>query len=593
MNRSYINLLFLLLVGTSPLWAQKENDILLTINDEAITVNEFQRVYEKNLDLVQDEEQREVDNYLKLFIDYKLKVAEAKAQGLDQKDSYLKEFTKYQNQLSRNYIYEGNVSEELAKEAYERSLEEVHVAHILILSSYEDTPQDTLAAFNKIQNIRDEALSGKDFKQLAKKYSEEPNAERTGGDLGFFTVFNMVYPFETMAYQTEVGEVSEIVRTSFGYHIMKVFDRRPREGEVTAAHIMITDQEDKTRNFDPKERIEEVYSLLKQGTAFDELAKQYSEDRNSAKNGGKLRRFGRGTLRSKRFEEKVYSMQVDETSEPFKSEFGWHIVHLIEKHPIPSYEDQKESLLRRVAQGERSKIVTSSVNQTIKDKYGYSQKNNYYPLFHEKVGEEILQGKWDATQIPSEKNKILFEIGDREVYYQDFASFLQREQNKRTAYTSKVQYLSAQYEAFETETLKSYLLAQLEKENEEYAAIISEYRDGLLIFDVMNSNIWERAKNDSIGLINYYKEHEDDFQWKKRVEATIIQSSDETAVKQARNLLRDGMTVEQIKDSLNTTDRVSIIASQGIYEVGDPLLPAGISIEKGVSEIKDEEGNHM
>lgn len=252
-------LLFLILVFNLPQgFSQKKNDVLLTINNDPVYVSEFKRVYKKNLDLVKDESQKTVDGYLKLFIDYKLKIAEAYEQELHKQPSYIEEFEKYEEQLSRNYIYDTKVADELVVEAYERSLEEIEASHLLIGVNYNASPQDTLKAYNTIKKLRERAVAGEDFTELVKKNSTEPRARDRGGYLGYFTAFAMVYPFENAAYNTPVGEISEIVRTQFGYHIVKVTDRRPKGKEISVSHIMVTEKDDDSRTFKPEERIQEI-----------------------------------------------------------------------------------------------------------------------------------------------------------------------------------------------------------------------------------------------------------------------------------------------------------------------------------------------
>ena len=207
---------------------------------------------------------------MELFIDYKIKVAEAYAQNLDKDETYISEFNQYRDQLSRNYIFENKVTGELSREAYERGLEEINANHILVLSKYDDNPQDTLKAYNKIKGIYDRANAGEDFEALAKETSEEPNADKSGGKLGYFTAFSMVYPFETMAYNTEVGDVSEIVRTQFGYHVLKINDRRKRGSQISTSHLMLSEKGN-NRTFDPEERINELYAMLEQGGDFAKL----------------------------------------------------------------------------------------------------------------------------------------------------------------------------------------------------------------------------------------------------------------------------------------------------------------------------------
>jgi len=271
MKLNYLSLLLLFFIASTG-FSQKGKDVLMTINEQPVYTSEFKTVFKKNLDLVIDESQKSVDGYLELFIDYKLKVAEAYAQDLDKDKTYIKEITKYEDQLSKNYIYDKRVTSELVDEAYERGLEEIDVDHILISLHFNAYPQDSIIAYNKISSIREKAINGEDFETLAKKYSEEPSAKETGGKLGYFSVFSMLYSFETAAYNTKVGEISEIVRSEYGYHIIKINDRRKKLHDLNVSHIMIfSNKNAKVEN--PEERINELYAMLMQGESFESIAK--------------------------------------------------------------------------------------------------------------------------------------------------------------------------------------------------------------------------------------------------------------------------------------------------------------------------------
>ncbi|EDM43162.1 possible peptidyl-prolyl cis-trans isomerase [unidentified eubacterium SCB49] len=594
MKLKITSILFMLLV-TLVASAQKKSDVIMTIDGNPVYANEFVRVYQKNLELVQDESQKSVDGYLDLFVDYKLKVAEAYEQGLNNNDDYRKEFSKYEEQLSRNYLYEDKVTTDLAKLAYERGKYDLKVAHILVRSSYDDVPQDTLKAYNKIKEALDKARSGEDFGTLAGTYSEEPGAAERGGDIGYFSTFTMVHQFEDMAYETPVGEISDIVRTQFGYHILKVEDKRERSPDITVSHIMISDKDNAARTFDPEERINEVNTLLKQGSSFEDLAKQYSEDKNSGKKGGKLNRFGKGQLRSAAFEEVAYGLKnVGDVSEPFKTEFGWHIVRLDEKHTHQTFEEQKEMLEKKVGEGPRSKIVVMAVNEKIKEKYGFKGEDNFKPFFTEFVTDSIFNKTWDFDENFSQKDKMLFEIGDDyTATYGDFASFIKQLQLDRGLPKNKSRIIADGYDMFETQELKKYFRTKLEETNEDYASVISEYRDGLLIFDVMRLNVWDKAKKDTIGSKAYYEAHKQNYNWKKRISADVISSSQEDMIKVASTMLSNGKTIQEIKEALNQNDKISIIASSGKYEEDDQSLPENFVIEKGVSKPYEQHGNFV
>ncbi len=583
--KKFLSLFILVFLSATTVFSQNKKEVLMTINGKPVYTNEFKRVYKKNLDLVQDESQKDIDSYLELFIDYKLKIAEAQAQGLDQESAYISEFSKYRDQLSRNYLFEDKVTEELAKEAYERGKFDIAASHILIRVDYESVPQDTLAAYNKIKSIRERALKGEDFASLAKTYSEEPGAQERGGDLGYFSVFTMVYPFESAAYNTPVGEISEIVRTSFGYHIIKVKDRRTKLPKIGVSHIMISDKKG-ARTFNPEERINEIYTMLKQGESFESLAKQFSDDKKSAVKGGKLNPFTKGDLRAPEFEDAAYDLKkVGDISKPIKTDFGWHIIRLDEKLPVETFEEQKQMLEKKVSEGDRSKLVTTATNNKIKQKYGFKKEASFLPYFDTYVGDEVLKRNWVMEPIPASEEKTLFTIGDRKVGYTDFAKFIENRQKTTRPYKQKEAFLMEFYNEFETEQLKDYFKERLEADNEEYAAVLNEYRDGLLIFDVMNKNIWQKAKTDSLGLDEYYNKTKENYQWKQRLDADIYSATSENIAKQIQSMLAQGKTAEEIKASLNSEEKVNVLITPGLFEVDQHELPKNLEVKKGVSNI--------
>lgn len=578
---------------TATAFSQNKKDILLSIDDHPVYANEFIRVYQKNLDLVQDESQKDIDGYLDLFIDYKLKITAAKAQDLDKAAAYKSEFNQYRDQLSRNYLFEDQITEDLAKEAYERGKEEIDAAHILVLVSSDAMPQDTLTAFKKIKSIHEKAMAGADFDQLARDFSEEPNAKETAGRLGYFTVFGMVYPFETEAYNTEIGKVSDIVRSQFGYHILHIKDRRARLPKIIVSHIMISDNKG-ARTFDPKERINEIATMLKQGESFESLAQEHSDDKSSAVKGGELIPFTKGELRSPEFEDAAYELKnIGDISDPIKSDFGWHIIRLDEVLAEDSFEKQKPSLEKRVAQGDRAKMVTYTVNKKIKDKYGFRAGADFMPYFDSYVSDTVLSRKWKMEPIPASENKILFTIGNKKVMFSDFAEYIGERQKKSRPYQQKEMLLLGFYDEFETEELKEYFKNQLEIENEDYAAILNEYRDGLLIFDVMEHNIWQKAKTDSVGLQSYFLKNQNNYTWKQRLDADLFSATSQITAQRVQKMLEDGKTAEEIKIELNPNGVVNVILSQGAFEVGESELPTDLEIKTGVSKIYPSNGSFI
>ena len=592
MNTRNLLLLFLF-IGYFNGNAQNKKNVLLTINSNPVYSSDFTKVFNKNLDLVVEESQKNVAGYLDLFIDYKLKITEAYAQELDKNQQYIKEFKKYEDQLAKKYIYDKRVVSKLVEEAYDRSLEEINAEHILVLSNLNDSPNDTLKAYNKIKEAHVKALKGENFTSLVIEYSEEPGAKKSKGKLGYFTAFQMVYPFENTAYNTNVGEISQITRTSFGYHIIKINDRRKKKPKINVSHIMIFSNNDKKAE-DPEERINELYAMIMQGEPFENIAKQFSEDKNTGVKGGQLKTFGPGDLKAPKFENAAYSIKNEgEIIAPIQSAFGWHIIRLNEKFSIPSFEEQKDDIEKKVKGGARALIVTQAINNKIIKKYGFKEGESYISYFNNYVNDSILSRKWTYSSIPLKENQILFTIGDHDVTYTDYAEYLRDNQKTIKKYANKESLLIDMYVRFKNETLKNYFKERLEVENTEYATIINDYRNGLLVYDVMNKNIWQIAKTDSTGLKNYYEKTKNNYNWKKRLDVDIYSSSDEITTKQVQTLLMRGEESATIKKQINSDGKINIITISDVFEIDQSELPEGLIPEKGVSDIKLNDGFYV
>ncbi|MBT8257108.1 MAG: peptidylprolyl isomerase, partial [Bacteroidia bacterium] len=324
--------------------AQDLNDkVLIDIDGDKVKVGEFLRVYQKNLDLVKDDSQKDIDGYLKLYTNYLLKLKEAYALKYDQRPDYKREFQTYKKQLSKNYLTDKTVTEKLVREAYDRMSQDVQVKHILI--RLEDNETDTTAVYNQIMAFR-ERLINEDFESIRR--DSHNGSSVFVEDLGYFSAFKMVYPFESVAYNTEVGAVSMPFRTRFGYHVLKVFDKRKSRGEVTVGHIFLSKNTPDSIG-DPAERIQNIYKMIGQGKEFEDLAKQFSEDKSSSQKGGRLNSFKSGQLSSVKFEDMAFSLNtIGEISAPFETDFGWHISKLIEKKPIGSFDELRPQVEARV-----------------------------------------------------------------------------------------------------------------------------------------------------------------------------------------------------------------------------------------------------
>ena len=567
--------------------AQKTSkETLFTINEKPYFTDEFTRVYKKNLDLVKDESQKDLNQYLELFIGYKLKVNKANKLGLQNGEQYQNELKTYRSQLAKNYTTDSKVTKELVQEAYNRLQKEINASHILILCDENVSPQDTLVAYNKIAVILAKAKKGDDFGQLAQEYSQDPSAKENKGNLGYFSSFRMVYAFESGAYKTPVGSISNIVRSRFGYHIIKVNDIRDNRGEISVAHIMILKAKEGEDQAKPKATIEDIYKKIQQGEKFDALANQFSEDKSSSSKGGVLNRFGSGQLSSDEFENAAFSLtKQNPISKPFESQFGWHIVKLIEKFPVKTLEESKVDLESKVSKDDRSRLITNSLNEKLRKKYTIKVDAKNFEATSKVIDDKFYDSKWELPSDLKLFEKSLFLIEKKPVTGTDFLKYVNSQQKSGIKLKPISKLNELLFKNFKDEQFSKYYDANLEKEFPEFSAVMDEYRDGLLLFDLMEKEIWQRSKTDTVGLKKFYESEKSKHVWKTRATAQIFSSTKQETIKQALELLKTNKTVQEIKDKLNTKDLVSIMATEGVYEEGAVAMPKESKYQVGISEI--------
>lgn len=569
-------------------------EVLFTIDNKPYYTDEFIRVYNKNLDLVKDESQKDLNQYLDLFIGYKLKINKAYKLGLQNGASYQNELKSYRTQLSKNYTSDSKVTKELVEEGYKRSLKEIKAAHILILVDEYAAPEDTLKAYRQAMDLRQRALKGEDFGKLAVEFSQDPSAKENKGDLGYFSAFRMVYPFETAAYKTPKGSISNPVRTRFGYHLIKVEDVRDNRGEVTVAHIMIlnpTTTTDSKADFDKaKNTIQEIYKKLKQGEKFEDLARQFSEDKSSSSKGGLLNRFGSGQLSSEEFETVAFSLTAEHPiSEPFQSQFGWHIVKLIEKFPVKTLEEMTGDLETKVSKDDRSRLIMASMTEKLRKKYTVKRDDKLYAAVSKLVTNDFYEGKWDVPANMKEYNKKLFSINEKEIKAPAFLSFVKAQQKINNTMKPINKLVDNLYQKYVDEQLNTYYNDNLENEFPEFSAVMDEYRDGLLLFDLMEKEIWEKSKTDTLGLKKFYESRIKNYNWKNRMDVVIASSTNMDVIKKAQKLLKQNKSPEFIKEKLNVKGGpVNVMTKVGVFEEENDVLPKNLKMQTGVSEIIKE-----
>ena len=484
MRNKFFFLTFLFLSFTG--FSQEKKEVLFYIDNEPFYAAEFVNVYQKNKNLVENAN-TSIADYLELFVNYKLKIKEALALGLDTVPKFKNEFRNYKNSLSNSYLKDNSVYNSLLEEAYNRLKKEVKVSHILVFLKPNYTPNDTLKIYNDLLNARKQILNGESFESVAKKYSQDPTVEQNGGDLGYFTVFQMIYPFENAAYNTPVNQVSMPFKTKFGYHILKVFDVRDSKGEIEVAHIMLKDNEQ------AKKRIDSIYTELIKNTAnFESFAKHFSEDRATAVNGGKLNRFTYGQMVDD-FSKVAYSLQNEgDISAPFKTQYGWHIVKLLQKYPVKSFEDEKQELQQKLGRNDRLNMTKTSILHKLENDYKISVNDAALKQFYE--------NDWKLNS--GSFNKNLLNIEGKKYTQTDFINFL-----KKSRYKS----VNEAFDAFKEEAVLNFYKQNLEANNPDFSATLKEFKEGLLLFDLLEKEVWNKSKNTK-DVQQYFEDHKQTYQ---------------------------------------------------------------------------------
>ena len=462
--------------------AQKD-EVLFRVNGEPIKTSEFLRIYNKNLSIVTDNNQKDIKNYLDLYVNYKLKIVQAKELGYDTISSYKKELSTYKKQLMEPYLRDDAFINNLVKEAYSRSLVEINASHILVM--LESKSIDTLQANSKISEARVKILEGDSFEEIAKQYSEDRSVSINGGNLGYFSVFDMVYPFENAVYNTKKGDVSPVFKTRFGYHIIKVNDIRDARGDVESAHIML-----KGDSLLSQTRINDIYNKIVNGKGeFEQIAKTQSEDDITAKKGGSLGKFGSGKM-VKEFEDVSFSLENEgDISKPFKTQYGWHIIKLIKKYPIKTFEEQQKELTNKVKRGDRASLVSNSIVYKIKDDYTIE--------VNELALKPFELGEW--TQNSNNLKDELLTIDGIGITQDALVIYL-----KGKDFTPQL------FEKFKNHQILEYYKSHLEETNQEFADIYQEYKEGLLLFELLQKRIWDKSK-DTIAVQAYYDEFKSNY----------------------------------------------------------------------------------
>lgn len=602
-NRIFVFYVYLTILGSimtfSAVAQVKEDSVLLTIGGEKVSVSEVMTLYRKNNIKGAVLDKKSFEEYLELFINYKLKIRQASDLKMDTVSSFKNEYKYYRSQLAQPYMTDENLSNTFTREAYQRKLKDIRASHILIRLDINASPADTLIAYNHIVSIRQRILNGEDFGKVAAEVSDDLSArdQKDGlkiipgnkGDLGYFTVFDMVYPFETAAYSTEVGRVSMPVRTDFGYHLIKVTNIKPAIGEVLAAHILFRFDNEPSHadSVAVKIKVDSIFTKVKRGEDFSILARNFSDDRNTASKGGLLPWFGSNRMVPEIIEA-VEGLKPGQYSQPFLSSYGWHILKVVEQKPVGNFNDIKDVLRQKVTRSDRLEALNQSFVDKLKKQYNFKVNYKAFDKVVESLTDSVFVGKWKMPA-PKKLSRELFSF-DGQTYTQlDFANYMASNQPIKAKFDKRL-YATIRFNSFVNKELIDYEDNHLELKYPEFKDLLKEYHDGLLVYALTDMNVWSKAEIDTTGLRIYYEQNKNNYLSDIRLDASIYTIFNSARVEKVRSMILKGISEEEILKNYNSDTTKVVTIEHRMYLRGESPVIDLIDWKEGLSRNVDTDG---
>lgn len=589
------------LVVTMGLKAQKANDpVVFEVNGKKIYKSEFMREFLRSIGKDSTaaptactyEKRQALEEYATLFVNYRTKLEDAFANGFDTVPEMLKELKGYRNELAAPYLIDSVTLNNILKEAYERNHYTLHAGHILVALGKEPTPEDTLKAYNKAMAYYNRVMGGEDFYTVAKEAAEvrfkeqlippDDPRRKDDGDLGCFSVFEMVYPFESAAYSLNVGEVSKPVRTIYGYHIVKLFEKNPYFNRCSFQHIWVSDKGEKEKSF---ARILDAYKKIVDGENFNTVCSNYSDDQSTAEKGGLISNASARQIPSE-YVMLLSQMSPGDMTEPFKTQYGWHILKLVARDTLPAYEDMVPYYKQRLTRDSRSRKPREAFVEQCKRKYNFCDYTKMYmkpakvkgkkgkqdkqPLAslaecRSAINDSVFSKSWRYREGMVTDMRPLFSVEDIEYTAVDLLKFVEEHQ-KAEAHCDLQMYLENRYNNFINDKVFEYANNHLEEEHNEFATLMDEYRNGLMIFSYNDRMIWSKAIKDTMGLAEFYKmysaersidnEADAPYFWNERADVTVASVPDSATIDPAKvvkimqKAAKKGWSCEEINNAI-------------------------------------------
>lgn len=553
--------------------AKGSNDpVLMTVGGKPVTLSEFEYLYHKNN--AQQSSPQEIGEYLKLFIPYRQKVAAAEAEGIDKTETFQNEFITYRNDLAKPYLIDKAVEDSIYNAQYDRMKEEVDVSHIMLFfQSREMTAEQK-------EHLMDSLLTcinqGEPFDSLAMKYSQDRNSAVRGGRMGYILANRWPRAFEDAAWQTEVGGHTGVFQTPFGYHIVKVNGRRPARGQVLAEHILrLTNNMSPEEAAKQKEYIDSLYTVVSGGANFEEVASTNSQDPGSASRGGKLPWFGTGQMVPE-FEEVAYSLANGEISKPFATSYGYHIIKRLDSRGIESFDKAKAEIKQAIDRDERGKLPAERrLTQLRKEYKAQADAKNLDKIYKEIMAaggvDSVMYDRLLASDLTVAK------VGKEKLPLSEVISEELPQGFNGNADEQVKQLESAVERHIDNVTLETKR-NDLMKTDANYRNLVNEYRDGMLMFEIQDRNVWTKAKNDTEGLEKYFQDNKDKYRWDEpRFKSRVIFATNDSILNLvneylAANPTPDDKLGDELRKKFGKNVKVErVIAAKGENAITDYL----------------------
>lgn len=555
MKSLFFSLLFIAIYSLS--FAQVEDPFLFVVEDQGVQVSEFEYIYNKNNGEKADYSEKNLREYLDLYINFKLKVTRARELGLDTIKVLQKELAGYRKQLSDSYLVDNEVAESLIKEVYERKKQDLKISHILVNGHSSE-------ALGKISEAKKLLDLNSPWKKIVQSHSQDKHTVGKDGEIGYVSSMlpDGFYEFENAIYNLKVGEYSDVVKTNAGYHIIKLTDKRPARGEIEVAHILI--RKNAKSKGSPKEKmlVDSLYQALDKGGDWNALCKKYSQDKKTSLSGGRLDFFGINKY-ERAFEDAAFSIKKDGAiAKPVESQSGWHIIKRLSVKKIPDYNTAQKRLKHVVSKSDRSGIAREALIEQIKEKGGFKENKNLYASFVNTLDKEFFSYKWAPAKVKSGE-LFSFKRGVN-ASLTDFVNYCKQESKIRLRFNKSAAPQEAAdklYKMYVGEKAVQYEESNLENKYPEFKALMREYSEGILLFEATEREVWNKASSDTIGLNKYYEAHKENYFWEDRAK-TIAYTVNTSNAKELKKVWKDAkkMSAEELLKKHNT--QTNILVSQ-------------------------------